>query len=117
MELEAIAIAVVAGDALSARSLTQDWLATSPRLAGEAPPASEDARVRAVAAGLAELFAERLGQTAPAWAGSVASLDEPLFLLAAARTMPRLRAMCEAESPPPLRRRRLYAPRGFLTFA
>ena len=117
MGVEAIAAAVVAGDALAARSAAQDWLATSPRVSDERPPVSDDPRVRAVAAGLAEMFAERLGQPAPGWTASVLPLDEPYFLVSAARTMPRLRELCKAQSPLPLRRRKLYAPRDFLSFA
>lgn len=115
--VEAIARAVVAGDALAARSLAQDWLAADPRLSDEPPPSSPDARVRAVSAALAELFADRLGQAAPAWAAGIGPLDEPFYLLASARTMLRSRRLCEEQTPPALRRRRLYAPGNYLTFA
>lgn len=117
MGVEAIATAILRGDALAARSLTHDWLAGMPQVAAEPAPTSRDARVRAVAASLIELFAERISQTAPAWSGGVGPVEEPIYLLAAARTMPRLRRMCEDESPAPLRRRRLLAPRDLLTFA
>jgi len=114
--VEAIAIAVIEGDALLARSLAQDWLGSDPIASEEPEPLSHDVRVRAVAASLVELFAERLGQKAPVWTNSVGAMDEPFYLLKAARTMTRLRRLCEEESPEPLRRRLLYAPRGFLTF-
>lgn len=114
--VEAIARAVVAGDALAARALAQDWLGTCPRFAAEPPPTSADARVRATAASLVELFAARSGQPAPGWAASIGPLDEPLYLLAAARTMPRLRRLGEQQAPDPLRRR-VYAPGDYLTFA
>jgi hypothetical protein len=114
--VEAIAEAVLAGEALEARSLTQDWLAAAPRLVDEPPPRSADVRVRAVAAALAELFADRLGQAPPPWAAAVGPADEPLYLLRAARTMSRLRRMCEEQAPPALRRRLLYAPQDFLAF-
>lgn len=117
MGIEAIAEAVVAGNALVARNLTQDWIAAGPLVAEEPPPGSSAPLVRAVAAALTELFAERLGQTPPAWAASVGPVDEPYFLVTAARTMTRFRRLCEEQSPLPLRRRRLFAPPGFLTFA
>ena len=117
MGVEAIAQAVVSGDALAARSLAQDWLAAAPRVAGEPPPSSADPRVRAVTAALAELFADRLGQLPPVWAAAIGPVDEPYFLVAAARTMTRFRRLCEEQSPPPLRRRRLFAPPEYMTFA
>lgn len=117
MGIEAIARAAVEGDALAARSLAQDWLAGHPRVADELPPTSSDVRVRAAAASLAEMFADRLAQPPPAWAAAIAPLDEPFYLLAAARTMSRLRRLCEEQSPAALRRRKLFAPEGYLTFA
>ncbi len=71
----------------------------------------------AVAASLVELLAERAGQPAPAWAADVAGLPEARYLLRSAATMKRLRRMCDEESPGPLRRRNLFAPAEFLTFA
>ena len=71
----------------------------------------------AVAAALVELFAERAGQAAPDWTREVLPAPEPLFLLREAGTMKRLRKLCEEQSPLPLRRRRIYVPPDFLTFA
>jgi hypothetical protein len=68
-------------------------------------------------AALIELFATRLGQKAPAWTVSVGSLERPIFLVKSAATMKRLRALCKAESPEPLRKRGLYAPPNYLEFA
>jgi hypothetical protein len=42
---------------------------------------------------------------------------EAVFLVRAAESMPRLRRLCEEQSPEPLRRRRLLAPPDFLTAA
>jgi hypothetical protein len=43
-------------------------------------------------------------------------LPEPIFLLEAAARMKRLRALCETQSPEPLRKRGFYAPPNFLEF-
>src|SRR3954471_10444148 len=82
--IEAIARAVLSGDALAARSLVQDWLATAPSISAELPPTSPDLRVRALSAALSELFADRLSQQPPDWARGIGALDEPLYLLKAA---------------------------------
>jgi hypothetical protein len=115
--IEGIARAILSGDALAVRSLVQDWLSTSPSVAAESLPTSSDVQIRALSAALSELFAIRLAQQPPIWAREIGPLDEPLYLLTAARTMPRLRRLCEEEAPAPLRRRRLFAPRDYLTFA
>src|SRR4051812_2632561 len=70
-----------------------------------------------LAAGLAELLAARAGQTPTAWTAAVPGVAEPVFLVRAAETMPRLRHLCETEGPEPLRRRHLLAPPDFLTAA
>jgi hypothetical protein len=107
---------ILAGEALVARSLVQDWLASQPDLPSELQPDSNDGQVLALSAALVELFAERLGQRPPDWTQRISPLVEPLFLLKAAEKMPRLRQLCAEQSPSPLRRRNLSAPAGFLTF-
>ena len=67
-------------------------------------------------AALLELFASRMKQEAPSWTAEVGPLSEPIFLLKAAETMKRLRQLCEAEAPEPLRKRGLYAPPNYLEF-
>jgi hypothetical protein len=71
----------------------------------------------ALAAGLLELFAQRLNQPSPAWTQLVGALPEPLYLLKAAHTLRRLRELCESQSPEPLRRRNLYASPNYLEMA
>lgn len=115
--IEQLAQAALAGDSLSLRSLTQDFLRGKPSLREYPPPRTEDARLLAAAASLIELFAMRLQQTPPPWTKDVAPLSEPIFLLKAAATMKRLRALCETQSPEPLRKRGFYAPPNFLEFA
>jgi hypothetical protein len=117
VRLEQLAEAALAGEALALRSLAQDWLRENPRLADCPRPLSDDQCVLAVAAGLVELFADRLGQQWPAWSGEIGPLPRPRHLVRAAETMKRLRRMCEIESPLPLRKRNLYAPAQFLQFA
>ncbi len=112
--VENIAIRILANEPLVARSLVQDFLRSSPRFAHEDAPRSLDPLVRAVAAGLVELLAERVGQPAPAWAASVGTLTTPVYLVRAASSSAKLRARMERESPEPLRKRNLFAPAGYL---
>ena len=115
--LEQLAETALAGEALALRSLSQDWLHENPRISDCPRPHSTDPEVMAVAASLAELFADRAGQTSPQWSRGIGPLAQPRYLLRAAATMKRLRHMCEVESPPSLRRRNLFAPAEFLRFA
>lgn len=112
--IEQIAAAALQGDGLMTRSLVQDFFRSYPRLAEVSKPATEDQRLLAAAASLLELFAFRLKQQAPNWTRSVGPLTEPIFLLKSAASMPRLRALCEAESPEPLRKRGFFAPPNYL---
>jgi hypothetical protein len=113
-QIEKIAEAALQGDGLMARSLVQDFFRSHPRLAEVSKPVTEDQRLLAAAASLLELFALRLKQQAPSWTRSIGPLTEPMFLLKSAASMPRLRALCEAESPAPLRKRGFYAPPNYL---
>ena len=80
-------------------------------------PAGWSAMELAVAAGIVELFASRAHQAPPSWTAAVGAAPEPMYLVRAAETMPRLRRSCETEGPEPLRVQRLYAPPEFLTAA
>lgn len=115
--LEALAKTALQRDGLRLRSLTLDFMREHPELASIPRPLISDQRVLATAAALVELLAQRAGQLAPAWTDEVGPLLEPVFLLEAATRMKRLRALCESEAPEPLRKRGLYAPPDFLTFA
>jgi hypothetical protein len=64
-----------------------------------------------------ELLAARQNQIPPAWTKDIGPLKEPFFMLESALTMKRLRALCETQSPEPMRKRLLYAPPHFLEFA
>jgi hypothetical protein len=115
--IEHLAEAMLAGEGLILRSLTQDFLSNPPRLADIPQPMVKDSRVVAASAALLELLAGRLGQEAPAWTAQIGPLAEPIFLLKAAATMKHLRTLCERESPEPLRKRGFYAPPNYLEFA
>lgn len=117
VRLEQLAEAALGGDALGLRALAQDWLIENPLIGHATPPASNDTDVLATAAALVELLALRARQSPPPWTAQFGSVRHPIFLVRAARTMPRLRQACEAESPLPLRRRGLFAPADFLSFA
>jgi hypothetical protein len=114
--LEQLAEAVLARRALEARSLVQEMVRAG--LIGElVEPATADPPVRVVAAALAELLAGRHALPAPEWTSRVGPLSEPFFAVERALRWPRLREECEREAPEPLRRRAIYAPAGFLTYA
>ena len=117
MDLLDLVDALLAHDALRARA----WVLESHRRhfewCGVLRPDGLDRVGMAVAAGIAELLAQRAGQQPPSWTTGVAGLDEPVFLVRAAAVMPRLRRLCESEGPEPLRSRGVLAPPDFLTAA
>jgi hypothetical protein len=104
-------------DALTARQ----WVADAERAdfdwAGVEPPTTKDPTEAALYAAIVELLASRAGHSPPGWTEEFASAPEPVYLVKAARTMRRLRALCEQEGPEPLRRRRFLAPPDFLSVA
>jgi len=116
-KLEEIAAAALAGESLQVRALVQEFLREHPQLAQIPQPQSHDERILAVAAGFLELLAARRQQSAPSWTGQIGAVAEPIFLVKAAQHMRRLRELCLAESPEPLRRRQLYALPEYLDYA
>src|SRR4051812_448047 len=115
--VEMLAAAAIEQNALAVRAIAQELLRLDRPLADLPAPSQCDERGQIVAAALIELLAERSHQTPPDWTATMGSLAEPFHLLASSTRMPGLRAMCERESPEPLRRRKLYAPADYLTFA
>lgn len=117
MDLRELVRALLAYDAITARR----WVADSARqgLSWSSVPKPSDlsSLELQVAAGIAELLASRAGQPAPSWVNGVAAAAPPVWLVRAAKTMPRLRRLCEEEGPEPLRRRGIFAPPEFLTLA
>ena len=117
VNIEEIAEAALQRDSLQLRRLTQEYLRNNPVLAEVPPPQSADERLLSMSAALLELFAMRTNQQPPAWTAGVGPMKEPFYLLKYAAHMKRLRELCLAESPEPLRERRFYAPPDYLTFA
>jgi hypothetical protein len=114
--LEALAETALQRDSLRLRSLVQDFVREHPQLTAIPRPQIDNQQILGTAAALLELLAQRSGQAAPAWTREIGAVPEPMFLLEAAARMKRLRALCEAEAPEPLRKRGLYAPPDFLSF-
>ena len=117
MDLADLVRSLLERDALSARQWVADAIAEGLCLSDLPQPPGLSATGLAVAAGVAELLAGRMGQAAPPWTAAVPACPEPLYLVEAAATMPRLRRLCETGGPEPLRRRRLFAPPEFLSVA
>jgi hypothetical protein len=117
MELRDLVHALLSFDALAARQWVADSLRRGLVWASIPEPADLDPVGLGVAAGVAELLAARAGQSPPLWARAVQATPTPVYLVKAARTMPRLRQLCEQEGPEPLRRRGILAPPEFLTVA
>jgi len=115
--LEALAETALRRESLHLRSRAQDFVRDHPQLTNIPRPAIDNPQVFGTAVALLELLAQRTGQIGPAWTREVGAVPEPMFLLEAATRMRRLRALCEAEAPEPLRKRGLFAPPDFLTFA
>jgi hypothetical protein len=118
MELKDLVRALLSYDGLTARQ----WIADAARnefvwTTVPAPSPEMDPTERALTAGLAELMAARARQAPPTWTAAIPPAPKTLFLVRAAATMPRLRALCEREGPEPLRRRGLLAPPDFLSIA
>jgi hypothetical protein len=117
MRLEDLIEALMRHDALFARQ----WVADARRAKLEwqslAEPAGLDDAARIVAAGIVEMLAERDGVRPPSWTAAIGPAKDPILLVRAAATMPRLKRLCEDEGPAPLRRRGVLAPPDFLTAA
>ncbi len=117
MDLRDLVRALLSFDALAARQWVADSLREGLVWASGPEPSDLDPVSLGVAAGVAELLAARAGQAPPPWASAVAPAPTPVWLVKAARTMPRLRRLCEEEGPERLRRRGILAPPEFLKVA
>lgn len=107
--------AIVTGDAIEARACMLELASWSP--ADVAQPPGLSGLELVVAAAMLELLAERAHQSTPPWTAAVGGWPEPVFLVESALRFPNLRRMCETESPAPLKRRNLFAPANYLTWA
>jgi hypothetical protein len=117
MELRDLVEALLSRDALRARQWAADAARETVRWREVPRPLGWSALELAVGAGVVELFASRSGQTPPPWTAAVGCAPDPVYLVRAAETMPRLRLSCETQGPEPLRLRRIYAPPDFMTAA
>ena len=115
--IEQLAEAALQRDSLRLRSLVQDMRRAGINWSSLPRPGTNDTRLLAMAASLAELLAARQNQAPPLWTKEIGALKEPFFLLQSAEKMKRLRVLCETKSPEPMRKRHLYAPPNFLEFA
>jgi hypothetical protein len=114
MELPELVQALLSYDALAARQWVADSLRTNLSWKDVPRPRDLDEVGLGVAAGVAELLSLRAGQQPPAWVAAVAAVPQPIYLVRSVASMPRLKQLCDEESPEPLRRRRIYAPPEFL---
>ncbi len=117
MNLDDLVHSILAYDALASRQWVSDSLRAGLDWTAMPRPTGLDETEMGVAAAIAELLASRVGQEPPSWTVTIEAPPEPVFLVKAARTMPRLRRLCEQEGPEPLRRRRILAPPEFLKVA
>lgn len=117
MELRELVRALLEYDTLTARQWVADFRRAGTRWSEVPRPDGLAPEEFAVAAGVAEMLAGRSSQPAPAWTEAVPASPRKIFLVRAARTMPRLRRACEETGPEPLRRRQLFAPPDFLSVA
>jgi len=116
VDLAELVRALLRYDTLAARQ----WVADATRTGfswQDLPQPDLEGPALAVAAGVVELLAARVGQPAPEWTTAVPASPTAIYLVRAAATMPRLRRSCEVEGPEPLRRRLVFAPADFLTAA
>jgi hypothetical protein len=117
MELRELVEALLARDALKARQWTADAERETMIWTDVPRPVGWSAAELALAAGVVELLASRSHQAPPSWTATVGCAPDPLYLVRACETMPRLKLSCETEGPEPLRLRRIYAPPDFMTAA
>jgi hypothetical protein len=106
MRVRDLVLAAMSGDDLAARQWVKDAQRARVDLAALPPPTGLDRDGMAVAAGLAQLFAERCGRAAPDWTQAVGPASRPIYLC---RESPTLRSVCLDRSPEVLRRRNVFA--------
>lgn len=115
--IETLAEAALARDHIKMRSLVQDMARAKTDFSRIPRPITGNIRLLALSASLVELLALRQKKSPPAWTKEIGPFPEPFYLLASAESMKHLRALCETQSPEPMRKRQLYAPPHFLEFA
>jgi hypothetical protein len=114
MELRDLVRAILQGDLLTARQWVADAHRSHLKWEDCERPNGMDERELAVAAGLAELLAQRVGAQPPSWTGLVGAHREPLMLDPGIESMPRTLARAKSHGPESLRKRNLFALPDFL---
>jgi hypothetical protein len=114
MELRDLVRAIVQGDLLTARQWVADAYRIHLRWEQCQRPGDMDDQELAIAAGLAELLAQRIGAQPPAWTVAVGPRKEPLLLDPGIEKMPRTLAHAQSHAPESLRKRNLFALPDFL---
>lgn len=117
MDLRDLVEAILTGDLLTARQWVADAYRSDVDWRRFDLPDGLSAEALVVAAGVAELLADRAGVTAPAWTETIVGLGEPLVLDPGLQNMPRSFALAKTDGPLPLRRRNLIALPDFLRVA
>jgi len=117
MELPELVRAVLAGDLIAARQWVADAYRTELDWERLALPHGLSDREMTVAAGIAELLAQRQGANPPSWTLGVGSSAELVILDPGLEDMPRSFAHAKDEGPEPLRKRNLVALPDFLAVA
>ena len=114
--IERIAEVALEGESRLLRGMVMALLRENPDLSEISRPRTEDKRILATAASLLELFAERRGQSPPAWTEDIAPLPEPLYLVEGIgpATTKQIRRLADSGSPEPLRKRNLFATHNYL---
>jgi hypothetical protein len=113
----AIAHAILTYDVYRVSGLVQEWLRYDLPFPDVPRPETDDLRVLTVAAAVVELLATRAHQKPPAWVADVGTLDEPFFVMRLSPKEVYTRNLCLTEAPEPLKRRNIFAPPNYLTFA
>jgi hypothetical protein len=107
---------VLAEDMRPARAIVMDLLsdARAGRLALRdiGRPNLADKDKLALCASLVEHIASQAKQDPPTWTRDIGAVAAPVYLVKFG--LSKMKALYEAESPEPLRRRRFYAPAGYL---
>jgi len=115
MELRELVTFILSRDLLSARQWVADALRAGFRWESVQRPNGLNERELAVAAGVAELLAERAGSRAPPWTSTIGACRESVLLDPGLDAMPRTLARAKTAGPEPLRRRNLIATPEFLS--
>jgi hypothetical protein len=117
MKIDDLVRALREGDLIAAR----EWVAESRRVRFQWKSIDRPTGLTlddlAIAAGLAELLAERAGEAAPDWTTEVGGAANPILLDPGLDEMPRSFERAKTAGPAPLRKRNLLALPDFLTIA